>query len=99
MTAPTGRLALCTILSAASILSACASWSPWQGGREAAAQRVAGLVDRAEPHWTIRACGQEHDRLLEPRDELKRLLDEVGQPGQVSIFAELAATEKDGRWM
>src|SRR5690606_30116037 len=24
---------------------------------------------------------------------------EVGQPGQMSIFAELAVTEKDGRWM
>lgn len=99
MTAPTGRLALCTILGLASILSGCASWSFWQGGREAPAQRVAGLVDRAELHWTIRACGQEHDRLLEPSAELKRLFDEVGQPGQMSIFAELAVTEKDGRWM
>jgi len=80
-------------------LSGCASWSFWRGAEQATAQRVAGLVDRGEQHWTMRACGQEHDRLLQPSAELERLFEEVGQPGQLSIFAELEVDEQDGRWV
>lgn len=103
MTASQGRLsrllALTLPLTLSLGLSGCASWSLWPGGEDASGQRVAGLVERGEQHWTMRACGQEHDRLLQPTAELERLFDDIGQPGQLSIFAELEVTEQDGRWL
>ncbi|GGI98755.1 hypothetical protein [Halopseudomonas pertucinogena] len=96
---PKGHFSLFFLLSVLLGLSGCASWSLWPGGESGASQRVAGLIDRGDPDWTMRACGQEHDRLLQPTAELKRLFDDVGQPGQLSIFADLDVVEKDGRWL
>ena len=99
MTAPKRPWAPLFLMMTALGLSGCASWSFWPGAERTPAQRVAGLVDRGEQQWTIRACGQEHDRQLQPSAELERLFDEVGQPGQLSIFAELEVVEQDGRWV
>lgn len=99
MTASKKRFSHFLTLALALSLTGCASWSFWPGGDDAAAQRVAGLIERAEQGWTLRACGQEHDRPLQPTAELERLFDEVGQPGQLSMFAELEVIERDGRWV
>lgn len=99
MTGRTGRLSLILPLLMALGSTGCASWSLWPGAENAPAQQVAGLLERGEQHWTIRACGEEHDRLVQPTAELERLFEEVGQPGQMSIFAEIEVVEKDGRWV
>jgi len=94
-----GRFSLFAALGMAFSLSGCASWSLWPSGGESEAQRVAGMLERGDKHWTLRACGREHDRLLQPTPELRRLFDDVGQPGQQSMFAELEVAEEDGRWI
>lgn len=99
MAVPKGQLLLFSLLVMVLGLTGCASWSVWPGGKDAPVQRVAGLLERGEQQWTMRACGEQHDRLLQPTAELERLFDEVGQPGQISIFAELEVHEQDGRWI
>lgn len=87
------------LLTAMTLTTAgCAAWSVWPGADSEPAQRVAGLLDRGDPHWTLHACGQHQERPLQPTAELERLFDEVGQPGQLSIFAELEVVDRDGRW-
>jgi len=97
MTVPKGQFFL--LLSLTLALSGCASWSMWSSNQHAPAQRVAGLIERGEQQWTMRACGQEQSRLLQPTEELERLFDNIGQSGQQSIFAELEISEKGGRWV
>lgn len=99
MAMPKGRFSLFFLLGTLLWLPGCASWSIWPGGDKGASQRVAGLVDRRDSGWTMRACGQEHDRPLQPTAELKRLFDDVGQPGQLSIFADLDVVEEGAQWV
>lgn len=100
MAVPKGQFLLFFLLVTVLGLTGCASWSVWPGGqKDTPPQRVAGLLERSEQHWTMRACGEEHDRLLQPTTELERLFDDVGQPGQTSVFAELEVIEQDGRWV
>ncbi len=100
MAVPKARLLLLSLLVMVLSLTGCASWSVWPGGKKnAPVQRVAGLLERGKQHWTMRACGQEQDRLLQPTAELERLFDDIGEPGQMSIFAELEVIEQDGRWV
>lgn len=99
MAVSNGRFPLLAALGMVLSLSGCASWSLWPKGDESGPQRVAGMLERGDRHWTLRACGQEHDRLLQPTPELRRLFDDVGQPGQQSMFAELEVAEEDGRWI
>lgn len=96
---PTGHFSLFFMLAMTLGLSGCASWSFWSGGVDGPSQRVAGLVERGESHWTMQPCGEESDRLLQPTAELERLFDEVGQPGQLSVFAELEVTGNGDRWV
>lgn len=100
MRSPRRHLPLFLLLTIALGVAGCSSWSVWPGaGSTAAPQRVSGLLERGEDHWTLRACGQEHERPLQPTAELERLFDEVGQPGQLSIFTELDVIERGGRWV
>jgi len=81
-------------------LTGCASWSLWPSADEGPAQRVAGLIERgADGRWVMRPCGEEHERLLQPTPQLQELFDDVAQPGQISMFAELLVTEEEGRWV
>lgn len=98
MKVPGRRLLFCLPLAMALGMAGCASWSVWPGGGNATVERVAGLLERDGQGWTLYACGQEEGRPLQPTAELERLFDEVGQPGQVSVFAELAVLDRDGRW-
>lgn len=94
-----GRLPELSVVFLTLTLSGCASWSLWPYGQESSGEkRVSGLLERGD-HWTLRACGQEHDRLLQPTPELEKLFDNVSQPGQLSMFAELLVTEEEGRWV
>lgn len=98
MKVPGRHLSLFLPLVMALGLAGCASWSAWSGGESATAERVAGLLERDGQDWSMRACGQEQDRPLQPTPELERLFDDVGQPGQLSIFAELDVLDRNGRW-
>ncbi|SDR91948.1 putative lipoprotein [Halopseudomonas litoralis] len=94
-----GRLPVLAGMLFSLTLTGCASWSLWPVGQKSAGQqRVSGLLERGD-HWTFRPCGQEHDRLLQPTPELEKLFDNVSQPGQLSMFAELVVTEENGRWI
>ena len=80
-------------------VAGCGSWSVWPGaGNTAAPQRVAGLLERGERQWTLHACGRNAARPLQPSAELQRLFEEVGQPGQLSIFVELDVFDRAGAW-
>lgn len=93
-----GQLSLFLPLVMALGLSGCASWSMWPGGDSAPVHRVAGLLERDGQQWSMRPCGTEQDQPLQPSAELERLFEEVGQPGQLSIFAELQVIDREGHW-
>ncbi|MCO5786443.1 hypothetical protein DHB74_08785 [Pseudomonas sp. G11-1] len=100
MTGWIGRIPALAVAGFSLILTGCASWSLWPAGEEAPSQLVSGLVERGgDDRWVLRPCGQEHERLLQPTPQLRELFDDVAQPGQVSMFAELRVTENEGRWV
>lgn len=95
-----GRIPALAVVFCPLILTGCASWSFWPSDKEASAQVVAGLIERGDDdRWVLRPCGREHERLLQPTPQLRELFDDVAQPGQVSMFAELQVTEDEGRWI
>lgn len=98
MKVPGRPLSLLLPLVMALGMAGCASWSVWPGGKSATAERLAGLLERDGQSWSMRACGQQQDRPLQPTAELERLFDDVGQPGQLSAFADLEMVERSGRW-
>lgn len=95
-----GRIRVLAVVFLTLTVAGCASWSLWPSGNEAASHQVAGMIERGDDgRWVLRPCGREHERLLQPTPQLRELFDDVAQPGQVSMFAELQVSEDEGRWI
>lgn len=97
MAMPKGRVFLLSPLILA--LSGCAFWPVGSSNHDAPVQRIAGLLERGEQHWTIRACDQQQSRLLQPTEELQRLVADIAQQDHVAVFAELAVSQENDRWL